>query len=129
MKRNGLIEKIRHQTTKLMNGYVDLPPPDSDDMKNLICTSSFGGDIGLIGALVLAQRVIMEDMESKASQRQKQQRQLQKKMTSTTTAFYVGALHGVIVGAVITALGWMAFTATLAASSSSSTSGDKRSMK
>jgi len=110
MKRNGLIDKIRSRTSYLMNGYVDLPPVNSDEMKYLISTSSFGRDIGLIGAMVLAQRAIIEDMEDNTADSSDNNKK--KKKGDTTTAFYVGAIHGVIVGAAISLLGWMALTTT-----------------
>ena len=51
MNRRGLIEKVRERTVALLNGYLELP----NDMSDLIATSSYGADVGLTGALVLAQ--------------------------------------------------------------------------
>ena len=52
MKRKGMIEKIRQRAVLLLNGYLELP----SDMSEWITTSKYGNDVGLTGALVLAQR-------------------------------------------------------------------------
>ena len=58
MKRTILYEKIRTQTLKLMNGYVSLPPADSDDMIQLIRKPTWGDSTGLVGALILAKTAL-----------------------------------------------------------------------
>jgi hypothetical protein len=59
MSRNGLLEKVRKQTVKLMNGYVELP----EDMSELIDLSSWGDDAGLMGAVVLARKAYEESKD------------------------------------------------------------------
>ena len=63
MLRNGLLEKVRKQTVKLMNGYVELP----EDMSELIDLSSWGDDAGLMGAVVLAQKAYEESRDDDSS--------------------------------------------------------------
>ncbi|VEU37113.1 unnamed protein product [Pseudo-nitzschia multistriata] len=61
MNRNGLIEKVRQQTRFLLNGYLgDLTDAD---LSEWITSSSYGSDVGLMGALVLAQQAIAEEAE------------------------------------------------------------------
>ena len=81
MKRNGLIEKIRKRTVILLNGYLALP----DDMSELITTSQYGADIGLLGAIELAHQAYEE-------------RSIRDTTISTTIAFNVGEIHGIVVG-------------------------------
>lgn len=97
MRRKGLVEKIRKRTVDLMNGYVELPPLQSEEMAQFITTSSFGTDIGLLGAVVLAQRAYYEAEMAAPPMANK---------TNTTTAFYVGVIHGVVVGAAVACLGF-----------------------
>lgn len=81
MKRNGLIEKIRRRTVILLNGYLSLP----DDMSEFITTSQYGADIGLMGAIALAQQAHEEGS-------------IKEMTTSNSTAFNVGLIHGIVVG-------------------------------
>lgn len=82
MKRPGLIDKIRKQTIVLINGYLDLP----SDMSDLICTSKYGNDAGLTGALVLAQSAYEESLDGND------------KKASDGSAFTIGFIHGVVAG-------------------------------
>ena len=79
MSRNGLLEKVRKRTVKLMNGYVDLP----EDMSELIGTSAWGDDAGLMGAVVLAQKAYQESEVEE---------------TSNDKSFRSGYLRGVLTG-------------------------------
>jgi fructokinase len=81
MNRKGLIEKIGRKTVVLLNGYLELPK----DISGLICKSSYGNDVGLTGALVLAQSAYDESLENPK--------------TPGSSEFGVGFVHGVIAGA------------------------------
>ena len=83
MNRRGLIEKIRKQTVVLLNGYLDLP----SDMSELIATSPYGSHIGLIGAMVLAQRAHEAANENPS-----------KSEKPSFSNFNVGLIHGAVVG-------------------------------
>ena len=98
LRRNSLLPRIQQRTMELMNGYVSLPPLHRMS-EELITTSQYGDDIGLIGAMVLGQASLTSKDSSTtttsstsdaASKKEKQ------------TAFRVGLWHGVIVGAVVT---------------------------
>ncbi len=82
MNRHGLIEKIQRQTVTLINGYLELP----HDLSGLICKSSYGNDVGLTGALVLAQSAYEESCPGGTSK------------SKDSSAFTAGLLHGIIVG-------------------------------
>lgn len=84
MNRKGLIEKIRKRTVVLLNGYLELPT----DMSELISTSSYGNDVGLTGALILAQCAYQEGENTSSSIKEQ----------GSDSAFLVGFIHGVAVG-------------------------------
>ena len=86
MNRQGLIEKIRAQTIVLLNGYLDLP----NDISGLICTSSYGNDAGLTGALILAQSAYERANDKGMGPNSK----------DNSSAYKVGFVHGVLSGAV-----------------------------
>lgn len=90
MNRRGLMDKIRKRTVELVNGYLELPT----DMATLIATSSFGQDAGLMGAVVLAQEALRSTQDT-VEKREKEMKQV---------AFGHGLWHGMIVGALGTAL-------------------------
>lgn len=83
MLRNGLLEKVRKQTVKLMNGYVELP----EDMSELIDASAWGDEAGLMGAVVLAQKAYQEVEEQEA---------LNEKKKSVLSTYLSGVLTGVL---------------------------------
>ena len=82
MNRKGLLEKTRERTLDLINGYLDLP-----DMTSFITSSSYGCDVGLTGAMLLAQQAY--DSENTSPKKQK----------GGMSPFNVGVLHGIVVGA------------------------------
>ena len=84
MIRNGLMEKVRKQTVKLMNGYVELP----EDMSELIHCSAWGDEAGLMGAVMLAQKAYQEQHEE---------------VHFETIAYRFGYLSGLLTGALLTA--------------------------
>lgn len=86
MKRRSLLPRIQKRTIELINGYLDLPKESMDD---LITTSQFGDDCGLIGAMVLGQLSTGEEDAEKKSIEEKK------------TAFNVGLWHGTILGALL----------------------------
>lgn len=86
MNRKGLIEKVQKQTVLLLNGYLELPK----DMGTLICKSSYGNDVGLIGTLVLAENALSEMKEKNAA------------VHLGTQGFTAGFVHGVVVGVGVT---------------------------
>lgn len=83
MNRKGLLEKIRKRTLELLNGYLELPEIDT-----LITGSSYGSDVGLIGAVLLAQQAHESTLgdEEKAPAK------------GMMSAFNVGLIHGIFVG-------------------------------
>jgi fructokinase len=83
MRRKGLLEKVQARTVTIMNGYLALP---TNDMSLLITTSEYGDSIGLIGAIVLAQRALTDE----SADRDKQLKR---------NAFGQGMWHGMVVGA------------------------------
>jgi fructokinase len=89
MNRNGMIEKIRKRTIELLNGYLELP-----DISSMITLSSYGADVGLTGAILLAQQAI----ESENGERKS-------KKSFITPPFMAGICHGIIVGAGVAFLG------------------------
>jgi predicted NBD/HSP70 family sugar kinase len=83
MKRNGLIEKIQQRTVVLLNGYLELP----ENMSELITLSmTYGSDIGLVGAMVLAQQA-HEDKDAAPAEK-----------TSSISPFNVGVIYGIVIG-------------------------------
>jgi fructokinase len=93
LRRASLLPRIQARTVELLNGYLPLP----EDMSTLIATSSFGDDIGLIGAMVLAQSSLQLNEHTRESR--KRHETLMKQ-----TAFKHGLWHGMLVGAVGAAL-------------------------
>lgn len=84
MQRNGLLKKIQRQTVILLNKYLELP----QDMSELITTSSYGNDIGLIGAMVLAQRAYEKVVENPSFENKQ----------SKISPFSMGVIHGLAIG-------------------------------
>jgi hypothetical protein len=83
MKRNGLIDKIQKRTIVLLNGYLELP----EDMSELITLSTtYGSDIGLVGAMVLAQQA-HEEKDSASPEKK-----------SSISPFNAGVIHGIVIG-------------------------------
>jgi fructokinase len=91
MQRKGLLEQIQAQTRHLLNRYLSLP----DDLSTLITTSEHGEDAGQNGAIVLAERALVNG-DDKDNEREKTRLK--------QTAFKHGLWHGFLVGAVGTAL-------------------------
>jgi fructokinase len=87
MKRKGLIEKVRNRTLVLINGYLELP----EDMSDFITLSHFGSNAGLVGAIVLAQKALVEQNKGYTASKEKEQ-------TIKRTAYNVGLKHGILVG-------------------------------
>ena len=94
MKRTFLLEKIRKQTVKLLNGYLGILT--DQDMETLITLSRHGDDAGLNGAIVLAKKALLLQQESAAEKKQ----EAKKKIVS----YGHGIWHGMILGAVGTAV-------------------------
>lgn len=90
MNRRGLLEKIRTRTLELLNGYLELP-----DMSKLITASSYGSDVGLTGAILLAQQAHQSTIGDQDKAPKK----------GGMSAFNVGLVHGVFVGAVVAYVG------------------------
>ena len=90
MNRNGLVEKIQNRTRVLINNYLQLPK----DMSKLITKSVYGSDVGLTGALVLAQRAYELDQGDDDTP----------KKSSSSSPFVVGMWHGIPVGLVLGAV-------------------------
>lgn len=90
MQRRVLLPKIQARTAELMNSYVELPV----DMNDLIRTSRHGADAGLMGAIILAQSAADASDNTDDGTVKEMKR----------TAFGHGLWHGMIVGAVGTAL-------------------------
>jgi fructokinase len=88
MNRNGLIEKIQDRTKVLINNYLQLPK----NMSTLITKSSYGSDVGLTGALVLAQRA--HELEKAGGSRSPRVRR------DGMSPFMTGIWYGIPMGAV-----------------------------
>lgn len=88
MKRPGLIDKVQKRTVVLLNGYLDLPR----DMSSLITKSSYGDDVGLQGALVLAKQ---------AHERAMTTGDASPSSTSVISSFSWGFVHGIVACAAI----------------------------
>jgi fructokinase len=103
MGRTVLLDKIRTRTLEHLNGYLDAALKGDPALEQCIVTSRHREDAGLVGAIVLAHRAATE-------RRQKQQRQHAEDDGDDTAtqmkqlAFRYGLWHGVLVGAVGTAL-------------------------
>lgn len=100
MKRNGLIEKIRRQTRFLLNGYLgDLT---DTDLAEWITSSSYGSDVGLMGAMVLAQQAIAENNEDGSNSDKRDS--VEKEVTAfpikklKQAAYNAGLWHGFALG-------------------------------
>ena len=119
MNRHGLLRKIRARTVTLLNGYLELPPQDPQ-LNNLITSSAWGKDAGLHGAMVLAQyawwrrhfgcdgrddeSIVVGVSHPATTTRNKDDKDhddAERRMKQD--AFGIGLMHGMIVGAVITA--------------------------
>jgi fructokinase len=94
MKRRGLLENIRSRTVVLLNGYLELP----QDMSELITTSRFGQDAGLVGAIVLAQQAMMTTATNQSEETLAREKGMKQE------AFNLGLIHGLLAGCVLTAL-------------------------
>ena len=93
LKRTGLMAKIRTRTVELLNGYLELPR----DMSTLICSPHYGETVGLMGAIILAEQSLEEEVnDKKTTDREKMY-------------FGHGIWHGMIIGAVA-AVATMALT-------------------
>mmetsp|Transcript_17507 Transcript_17507/g.24622 ORF Transcript_17507/g.24622 Transcript_17507/m.24622 type:complete len:400 (-) Transcript_17507:218-1417(-) len=93
LKRSGLIEKVRTQTVKLINGYVELPK----DLSTYITLSQYGDDAGFMGAVTLAQRAYQESQEQESIE----EKDTESSSSSSSAAFYGGVIHGIVVGAMV----------------------------
>lgn len=89
MKRKGLLEKVQRKVVVLLNGYLELP----DDLSELIRQSSYGNDIGIMGAIVLAKHAISEGRPEIASG------------SDGNPAFRMGFLHGFVAGVMLALVG------------------------
>ncbi|GKY98328.1 exosome complex component RRP43 [Mayamaea pseudoterrestris] len=92
MERPGLLRKIRERTRHLMNGYVDLP----ENLSEMIVTSEYGADAGLVGAMVLARDAYHKSQRGTVEQGEDRRRK--------QVAYGEGIKHGVIVGALVAGL-------------------------
>jgi len=102
MKRNGLIEKVRHRTSVLLNGY--LGELSDKDVLEWISLSSYGNDVGLMGALVLARQAIVEQQQQ-IDEEDKNGREGDKESVITDqeviqkrSAYNAGLWHGLLLG-------------------------------
>ena len=94
MERTGLLKDIQRRTVHLLNGYL----PNMEDVSQLITKSDEGKDAGLVGAIALAQRALRN---TPTDEEKEEERKL---VSIKQTAFGYGLWHGVLVGAVGTAL-------------------------
>jgi fructokinase len=94
MKRKSLIDKVRSQTVVLLNGYLELPP----NLSEFITISSYGSNVGLVGAIVLAQEG-MKDQHEEDEQDNEIQHIKQ-------TAYGVGVQHGILLGISAVVMAW-----------------------
>ena len=60
MKRSVLFPLIREKVQTLLNGYIDTPQITTPLIDEYIVASKYGNDIGLIGALTLAENAYNE---------------------------------------------------------------------
>lgn len=96
MQRKALIEKIRSRMVILLNGYLELPP----NMSDYITLSTYASNVGLMGAIVLAQEGMK--VEDAANNNDDDQRLNNAKRT----AYGVGVQHGVILGISAVVIAW-----------------------
>ena len=101
MKRNGLIEKVRRRTKILLNGY--LGELSDEDISEWITLSQYGSDVGLMGAIVLAQQAITEQQqqEDKNGGEDDKERDVADQeviKVQKRTAYNTGIGHGVLLG-------------------------------
>jgi hypothetical protein len=96
MKRNGLIEKVRRRTKILLNGY--LGELSDEDISEWITLSQYGSDVGLMGALVLAQQAITEQEEDKNGEDDKGREAADQEVIQKRTAYNAGIGHGFLFG-------------------------------
>lgn len=88
MNRNKLIDKIRIRTKELLNGYLgDLHETE------WITTSEHGGNVGLLGACVLAHQAMTTTTTTTSLQDAKR------------TAYGVGVKHGILMGLSVAYIG------------------------
>jgi len=107
MQRTVLLEKIRQRTETLLNGYLDLPP-----LNDLIVTSQFGNDAGLMGTIILGQSVLLgihnnnnnNDDNNNNNNNNKKLIREQEETEMKQTAFGIGFMQGIMVGALTAAL-------------------------
>eukprot|EP00301_Raphidiophrys_heterophryoidea_P012950 c20280_g1_i1.p1 GENE.c20280_g1_i1~~c20280_g1_i1.p1 ORF type:complete len:355 (+),score=81.45 c20280_g1_i1:1-1065(+) len=55
MNRDVMFPSIRQKVREMLNGYIDMPQINTDLINEYIGPSKYGNDIGIIGALVLAE--------------------------------------------------------------------------
>lgn len=91
MNRKCLFAKIRERTLQLLNGYIDLP-----DLSTFITESSYGSDVGLISAILLAQEAHHSSVSS-AERRDENGCKL--------TPYREGCLHGSLLAVLVTVTG------------------------
>eukprot|EP00536_Pseudo-nitzschia_multiseries_P006700 jgi/Psemu1/286637/fgenesh1_pg.145_\ len=102
MKRNGLIEKVRNRTRVLLNGY--LGELTDADLEAWIAKSSYGSDVGLVGAIVLAEQAV-SIAEGEGEGGNGAAGVGRRELTDATikklkqTAFNAGLWHGFLLGA------------------------------
>jgi fructokinase len=101
MQRRILYDKIRHRTKEILNGYLDFGTDPDETLRNIIVASEFGEDAGLVGACVLA-KLAFEEHNRAASLGEVDDASSTKRIKQL--AFQMGLMHGMIVGAVATAL-------------------------
>jgi fructokinase len=100
MKRRGLLEKIQSRTVVLLNGYLELP----EQMSELITTSRFGEDAGLVGSIVLAQRAMAMTSTNETTPTESPLQVAAREKGMKQEAFNIGLFHGLLTGGVFTAL-------------------------
>jgi fructokinase len=101
MKRNGLIEKVRRRTKVLLNGY--LGELSDQDVSEWITLSQYGSDVGLMGALVLAQQAITEQQQD--GEDDKEREVADQEVIQKRTAYNTGIQHGLLLGLSIAYVG------------------------
>jgi fructokinase len=98
MQRPSLLAHIQQQTKVLLNGYLVLP-----DLADVIVTSAYGGDAGLVGALVLAQRLVQQHRKDETPSAANRPGALDSALLQRD-AFGWGIAHGIAVGALAVVL-------------------------
>jgi fructokinase len=99
MQRKGLIDKIRSRTVILLNGYVELP----ENLSEFITPSRFGANVGLMGAIVLAQEGMKKNQDANDGDEKDEILQIKQ------TAYGIGLQHGVFVGISVAIMAWCFF--------------------